>query len=108
MTGVWDSARPTEGAHATFLEFVDGAAATLVYNAYDHFDSDELTGWIGEGGERKRPDRQGEARRMLREERIPPTKRTSKPPPDTVGANSAGPLLALLNANVTILISASR
>lgn len=67
MTGVWDSSRPTEGAHATFLEFVDGSAATLVYNAYDHFDSDELNGWIGEGGERKGPDRQGEARRILRE-----------------------------------------
>jgi phthalate 4,5-cis-dihydrodiol dehydrogenase len=67
MAGVWDSARPTEGAHATFLEFVDGAAATLVYNAYDHFDSDELTGWIGEGGEPKRRDRQGEARRTLSE-----------------------------------------
>jgi len=67
MTGVWDAARPTEGAHATFLEFADGAAATLVYNAYDHFDSDELNGWIGEGGERKRADQQGQARRILSE-----------------------------------------
>ncbi len=67
MTGVWDSTRPTEGAHATFLEFVDGAAATIVYNAYDHFDSDEFTDWVGEGGEPKRADRHGEARRVLRE-----------------------------------------
>ena len=66
MTGIWDPARPTEGGHATFLEFVDGAAATLVYSAYDHFDSDEFTDWIGEGGERKRPDGHGEARRALR------------------------------------------
>ena len=57
MAGIWDPARPTEGGQATFLEFVDGAAATIVYSAYDHFDSDEYNEWIGEGGERKRPDR---------------------------------------------------
>jgi phthalate 4,5-cis-dihydrodiol dehydrogenase len=47
MTGIWDPARPTEGGHASFLEFVDGAAATIVYSAYDHFDSDEYNDWIG-------------------------------------------------------------
>jgi len=67
MTGIWDPSRATEGGHATFLEFVDGAAATIVYSAYDHFDTDEFNDWIGEGGERKRPDRHGEARRVLTE-----------------------------------------
>jgi len=67
MTGIWDPSRPTEGSHTTYLEFVDGAAATLVYNAYDHFDSDQFNDWTGEGGERKRSDRHGEARRMLKE-----------------------------------------
>ncbi len=65
MTGVWDPSRPTEGAHTTFLEFVDGAAATIVYSAYDHFDSDEFNDWVGEGGGRKRADKHGEARRIL-------------------------------------------
>jgi ABC-type Fe3+ transport system substrate-binding protein len=67
MTGIWDPSRPTEGSHTTYLEFVDGAAATLVYNAYDHFDSDQFNEWTGEGGERKRSDRHGEARRLLKE-----------------------------------------
>ncbi|MCY4624648.1 MAG: Gfo/Idh/MocA family oxidoreductase, partial [Chloroflexi bacterium] len=30
-TGVWDPDRPTEGSHLTFLQFEDGAAASLVY-----------------------------------------------------------------------------
>ncbi|WCK52329.1 Gfo/Idh/MocA family oxidoreductase [Aneurinibacillus sp. Ricciae_BoGa-3] len=50
MTGVWDPARPTEGAHVAFLEFEEGVAATAVYNGYDHFHSTELTFNIGEGG----------------------------------------------------------
>ncbi|HWP59974.1 MAG TPA: Gfo/Idh/MocA family oxidoreductase [Candidatus Acidoferrales bacterium] len=65
MTGIWDSSRPTEGAHVTYLEFVEGAAATIVYSAYDHFDSDQFTDWIGEGGERRPTDRHGSARRAL-------------------------------------------
>ena len=37
--GVWDPARPTEGAYTAFLEFDDGAAAALSYSGYDHFSS---------------------------------------------------------------------
>lgn len=66
-TGIWDRARPTEGSHATFLQFQDGAAATVVYSGYDHFDTDELHFWVGEGGQPKRNDRHGESRRALRE-----------------------------------------
>ena len=47
-TGAWDAARPIEGAYNAFLQFDDGASATLVYNGYAHFDTAELTSWIGE------------------------------------------------------------
>jgi len=66
MTGIWDSSRPTEGSHVSYLEFVDGTAATIVYSGYDHFDSDEFHSWIGEGGKRKEPSGHGRARRALK------------------------------------------
>ncbi|WP_322046564.1 Gfo/Idh/MocA family oxidoreductase [Paraburkholderia sp. J67] len=52
-TGMFDPARPTEGSCAVFLDFEDGACASLVYSGYDRFDTDEWHGWIGEGGFRK-------------------------------------------------------
>ena len=64
-TGIWDPARPTEGSHLTFLQFEDGAAASLVYSGYDHFSTDEFNGWIGEGGGASAPDSHGRARRSL-------------------------------------------
>src|SRR4051812_26828351 len=39
QTGVLDPARPTEGQCTALLQFEGGAAATLVYSGYDHFDS---------------------------------------------------------------------
>src|SRR5260221_4590125 len=54
-TGAWDPARPTEGAYSALLTFEDGAFASITYSGYAHFDSDEFTGWIGEGGQRKDP-----------------------------------------------------
>ena len=66
-TGIWDPSRPTEGSHITFLEFEDGAAASLVYSGYDHFDSDELNGWVGEGGQARPPGQHGRNRRSLQE-----------------------------------------
>lgn len=59
---VLDAARPTEAAATSFLEFEDGTAASMVYSGADYFDSDELHGWVGEGGELKQP-RHGSARR---------------------------------------------
>src|SRR5580693_6413037 len=59
-----DPARPTEGSAIAFLEFQDGAAASLVYGGYDFFDSDELHGWISERGSPKLPAH-GAARRAL-------------------------------------------
>jgi phthalate 4,5-cis-dihydrodiol dehydrogenase len=55
LTGAWDERRPTEGAYAALLTFDNGAFATLSYNGYGHFDSDELMGWIGELGQPKTP-----------------------------------------------------
>jgi phthalate 4,5-cis-dihydrodiol dehydrogenase len=55
-TGAWDRLRPTEGAYAALLTFPNGTFASLTYNGYGHFDSDEFQGWIGEMGQRKTPD----------------------------------------------------
>lgn len=65
MTGAWDPARGVEGAYAALLSLADGAFATIAYSGYAHFDSDELLGWIGEGGQRKDPSRYGAARSSL-------------------------------------------
>lgn len=65
LTGAWDAARPTEGAYSCQLTFENGAFASLVYSGYAHFDSDELTGWIGEMGAKKDPGAYGATRRLL-------------------------------------------
>jgi phthalate 4,5-cis-dihydrodiol dehydrogenase len=64
-TGAWEAARPTEGAYSALIGFDDGAFASITYSGYAHFDSDELCGWIGEGGQRKDPAGYGAARRSL-------------------------------------------
>ncbi len=56
-----DPSRPTEGSAVAFLEFENGAAASLVYGGYDFFDSDELHFWISERGAEKPPDQHGAA-----------------------------------------------
>jgi phthalate 4,5-cis-dihydrodiol dehydrogenase len=60
-----DLMRPTEGAYTALLSFESGASASLTYSGYGHFDSDELTGWIGESGASKDAARYGAARRAL-------------------------------------------
>jgi phthalate 4,5-cis-dihydrodiol dehydrogenase len=64
-----DGARPTEGSAVAFLEFENGAAASLVYAGYDFFDSDELHFWINERGAAKTPDQHASARRSLGSDR---------------------------------------
>jgi phthalate 4,5-cis-dihydrodiol dehydrogenase len=54
-TGAWDKTRPTEGAYAALLTFAAGAFASLTYNGYNNFDSDEFQGWVGEMGQAKKP-----------------------------------------------------
>jgi phthalate 4,5-cis-dihydrodiol dehydrogenase len=63
---VGDPHRPGEGHYACYLEFENGAAASLVYSGYAFFDSGELTWGIGEGGELKDPERHLKARRLFR------------------------------------------
>jgi len=63
--GNWDPRRATEGAYSAMLWFESGAYASLSYNGYAHFDSDEWTNWLGEMGNRKSPDDYGAARRKL-------------------------------------------
>jgi len=55
QTGAWDPARPTEGAFSALLTFEDGVFASLTYDGYGHFDSDEFQGWVGEMGQQKKP-----------------------------------------------------
>ena len=64
QTGNWDPARPAQGAYAALLTFEE-SFATIVYSGYARFDSDELMGWIGEGGQKKDPAQYGAARKNL-------------------------------------------
>jgi phthalate 4,5-cis-dihydrodiol dehydrogenase len=64
LASVLDPSRPTEGSCAALLQFDGGAAASLVYSGYDHFDSDEWHFGIGERGAPK-PIAHGAARRSL-------------------------------------------
>lgn len=64
-TGVWDPARPTEGAYSARIEFDGGAHAALTYSGYGRFDTDELAEWWGELGQRRDPATYGAARRAL-------------------------------------------
>jgi phthalate 4,5-cis-dihydrodiol dehydrogenase len=68
LTGAWDEVRPTEGAYAALLTFEDGAFASLVYNGYGRFDSDEFSDWIGEMGLPKAPYAGARARFASRDE----------------------------------------
>jgi phthalate 4,5-cis-dihydrodiol dehydrogenase len=60
--GALDRSRPAIGHCMAFLEFENDAAASVVFGAYDFFDSDELHHWIAEGGTTKEPHRQGKTR----------------------------------------------
>lgn len=50
MTGAWDPARRAEGVWAAYIEFDDGTPAVDVFSGYAHFDTAELTWWMGESG----------------------------------------------------------
>jgi phthalate 4,5-cis-dihydrodiol dehydrogenase len=63
-TTALDPGRPTEASCAALLQFDNGAAASLVYSGYDHFDSDELHFGISERGALKKIE-PGAARRAL-------------------------------------------
>jgi len=65
ISGAWDAARPVDAAYSAVLTFESGAAASLIYSGFGHFDSDEMMNWIGESGHAKDAARYGEARRAL-------------------------------------------
>ncbi|MBL8771559.1 MAG: Gfo/Idh/MocA family oxidoreductase [Phenylobacterium sp.] len=64
-TGIWDPARPTEGAYQAFLTFAGGASAALTYSGYGRYDSNALMGGIGETGEAVDVDAYAAARSRL-------------------------------------------
>ncbi len=45
--GRWMKERPCPGNFSVYMEFEDGAPATIVYNGYGYFDTSELTWGIG-------------------------------------------------------------
>lgn len=65
VTGAWDASRRTEGAYTALLTFEHGAAASITYSGYAHFDSDELVDWVAESGLPKNPEQYGATRRAL-------------------------------------------
>lgn len=65
MAWTWDPGRPTEGSYTAFLDFEDGAVATVAYSGHNHFDSDEFHYWLGTYGEPKSPT-YGRASNMMR------------------------------------------
>lgn len=64
VASAMDPVRPTEGLYTALLDFENGAAASLTYSGHDGFDSDELYGWVSEGGFEKTAAH-GAARRAL-------------------------------------------
>jgi phthalate 4,5-cis-dihydrodiol dehydrogenase len=67
VTWVLDRERTTEGCYMALLDFENGAAASLVYSGYDHFDSSD----IAANRPAKAPERYGATRRALRAARTP-------------------------------------
>jgi phthalate 4,5-cis-dihydrodiol dehydrogenase len=57
--------RPCDGSYTAYLEFADGVPATLVYSAYAHFDSSELTFGLGLAGVPVPPDGFARARQQV-------------------------------------------
>jgi phthalate 4,5-cis-dihydrodiol dehydrogenase len=68
QTNVLDPARPTEAGCIAFLQFENGAAASLVYGGYDFFDTDEWHFGVAESGAPK-TIAHGGARRALAQEK---------------------------------------
>lgn len=60
--GALDTSRLAVGHCMAFLEFENGAAASVVFSSYDFFDSDEFHHWIAEGGTDKESHRHGKTR----------------------------------------------
>lgn len=66
ITGRNDKHFDTEGDYTAFLEFDNGAAATVAFNGYGFFDISELTWGIGEGGKRMAEEETGKHQTRLK------------------------------------------
>lgn len=66
VTGVWDPNRPVAGSYSSFLEFEDGAVATVVYSGHDHFNSNAFTYAVDDGPAWSAPEH-ARARKALRQ-----------------------------------------
>ncbi len=55
FVGAWDASRAMDGAYTALLGFESGAAASLTYSGYGHFDTDLLQDWVGEMGQKRHP-----------------------------------------------------
>ncbi len=64
-TTALDPDRPIEGSYSAFVEFENGAAATLVYSGYAHFATTELTWGLGLRGRVEDPDTNLNSRRLI-------------------------------------------
>jgi phthalate 4,5-cis-dihydrodiol dehydrogenase len=68
--GQWMPERPTPGYYSGFLQFEDGADATMVYDGYGYFLGHELVPWGetrgGGGGEERSPEAMRAYRQRLR------------------------------------------
>lgn len=67
LTSMADPARPVEGSFSAFLEFENGCAATLVYNAYGFFDTTELHWGVGLQGNPQDPELHRKTRTRIKE-----------------------------------------
>ena len=65
LAGRWDASRPVDGAYAALVTFEGGVFASLLYQGYGHFDSDEMCGDVTELGQLRDPKHHGTARRRL-------------------------------------------
>jgi phthalate 4,5-cis-dihydrodiol dehydrogenase len=97
--GAWDRARPAPAAYAAHVTFANGVFASLTYSGYGHFDSDEFTGWIGEGGEAKAQTRYGQARARLADLATAEQEASLKAAGNYGGADYNGPTAASATAS---------
>jgi predicted dehydrogenase len=64
---IMDGITHVEGGYVAWLEFESGVPATLVYDGRSLFDTAELFGWVGEGGQARDPDLARKRRNAYRE-----------------------------------------
>lgn len=63
----WDELRGCEAGYNCHLTFESGVSALLSFDARGLFDSAELFGWVGEGGQEREPGTATRMRRSFRE-----------------------------------------